>query len=135
MGANCCDDCKIAPVCLSQKTEVEQTGFFSNHPELEMLGACQYRDSSEYLEALKEICVGYLQHVAESMGFTLRPSPKQISKMVDTQLSDGRYVCPCKVYVEGVTDGEDIYCPCEEGKEDLRTKGVCHCGMFRRDAK
>lgn len=135
MGANCCDDCKIAPVCMSQKTEVEQTDFFSNHPEMEMLGACQYRDSSAYREALEEICLRYLQKTAESLGATLHPSPKQISKMVDTQTPEGLYVCPCKIRVPGMTDHEDIYCPCEAGVADLAEKGVCHCGMFRRDTK
>ena len=79
---------------------------------------------------MTEQCTQYLRRWAAELKCTFHPSPRQIQKMADTQVAENLYVCPCKVYGPGITDGEDIYCPCAEGIKNLAEGKKCHCGIF-----
>jgi len=75
-----------------------------------------------------------LRRYAESQGFKLNPDEKFVDSIIQGLLKNeakyGYRYCPCRVVTgDRAKDAKNI-CPCVYHKDEIKTMGHCHCGLF-----
>lgn len=81
--------------------------------------ACRFARSYELLS--------YLNQEAKRLGCWVVPSIPLFESMGYTLQEFGRPLCPSEPQGWRLPP---IFCPCEEGKDRIREKGACPCGIF-----
>lgn len=71
------------------------------------------------------------QKYAEKNRFKLNPD-KNIVRFVAEGLAEneknlGARFCPCRTFAG---NKKDSICPCKWHRQEIKTKGRCHCGLF-----
>lgn len=75
----------------------------------------------------------YISGVAAEKGWKIQPDEKKCNtllRIMKKRLVCETVICPCKVFVDGMVDVNDVKCPCNEAQSDIDSEGSCHCGMF-----
>ncbi|MDI6819660.1 MAG: ferredoxin-thioredoxin reductase catalytic domain-containing protein [Candidatus Hodarchaeaceae archaeon] len=75
-----------------------------------------------------------LRKYAESQGFEINPDEKIVDFVIQGLLKNeekfGYRYCPCRVVTGDKKQDARIICPCVYHKEEIRSMGRCHCGLF-----
>ena len=69
---------------------------------------------------------------AEKNGFKIKPNREIVdliaSGIAGNENAFGKRFCSCRAFTG---DGkEDSICPCKWHKQEIESKGRCHCGLF-----
>ncbi|MEM3506536.1 MAG: ferredoxin-thioredoxin reductase catalytic domain-containing protein [Candidatus Bathyarchaeia archaeon] len=79
---------------------------------------------------LKEI----LEKYAKSQGIRLNPDEKIVDLILEGLLNNekkyGYRYCPCRRVTGDKAVDAKIICPCIYHKEEIKSMGKCHCGLF-----
>jgi len=78
----------------------------------------------------------FVLKTAINRGWKVQPDQKKYDSLIKAMAkkADGDIViCPCKVYVKGMVDINEVKCPCPESQADVQLHGSCHCNMFIRE--
>ena len=82
-------------------------------------------------ELIKKILEDSKLHAGKN-GFKLNPDKNIVNLLVEgiaeNEKNLGIRLCSCRIFA-GDTK-EDSICPCKWHKEEIKTKGRCHCGLF-----
>lgn len=69
---------------------------------------------------------------AEENGFKLNPDHNIVEHITEgiaeNEKNFGKRYCSCRAFAGDKKD--DSVCPCIWHKEEIKTKGRCHCGLF-----
>ncbi|MEM2896249.1 MAG: ferredoxin-thioredoxin reductase catalytic domain-containing protein [Candidatus Bathyarchaeia archaeon] len=75
-----------------------------------------------------------LEKYAKSQGFKLNPDKKIVGLILEGLLKNekkyGYRYCPCRRVTGDKAMDAKIICPCVYHKEEIKTLGKCHCGLF-----
>jgi ferredoxin-thioredoxin reductase catalytic subunit len=86
-------------------------------------------DHSEEEDMLK-----WAKAYAQKQGFTINPEEKQRSTVIKGLVRNkgkfGRPYCPCRLRSGDEEKDRKIECPCVFHKEEIATRGQCHCNLF-----
>jgi ferredoxin-thioredoxin reductase catalytic chain len=86
-------------------------------------------DSSDETDMLK-----WVNAYAQKQGFSLNTDEKQlvtvIKGLVRNKTKYGRPYCPCRLRSGDEEKDRAIECPCVYHKEEIATKGQCHCNLY-----
>ena len=81
-------------------------------------------------EQLREV----LRRYAESQGFKLNPDEKVVDSLIQGLLKNeakyGYRYCPCRTITGDRMEDAKIICPCAYHKDEIKSMGHCHCGLF-----
>jgi ferredoxin-thioredoxin reductase catalytic chain len=71
---------------------------------------------------------------AQKQGFSLNTDERQLTTvikgLVRNKTKFGRPFCPCRLRSGDEEKDRAIECPCVYHKEEIATKGQCHCNLF-----
>lgn len=71
---------------------------------------------------------------AESQGFMLNPDEDittfVIQGLLHNEAKFGYRYCPCRVVTGNKDQDKKIICPCIYHKDEIKSMGRCHCGLF-----
>lgn len=71
---------------------------------------------------------------AKKQGFSVNSDEKQrttvIKGLVRNKNKFGRPYCPCRLRSGDEEKDRNIECPCIYHKEEIATRGQCHCNLF-----
>ena len=71
---------------------------------------------------------------ADKQGFQLQPDKEFLNELVKGLLENeknfGFRFCPCRAITGDKIKDAKIICPCVYHKDEIRTTGHCHCGLF-----
>lgn len=83
-------------------------------------------------EELIEKIIKDSQLYAEKNGFKLNPNKNIVRLLVEgiaeNQINLGARFCSCRAFAGDKK--ADSVCPCKWHKQEIETKGRCHCGLF-----
>lgn len=83
-------------------------------------------------EKLIEDIIRDSKSYAEKKGFKLNLNKDIVSfvaeGLAENEKNLGARFCPCRTFSGGRK--EDSTCPCKWHKDEIKTKGRCHCGLF-----
>jgi len=78
--------------------------------------------------------IKWVEGYAKKQGFVLNPDAKQFSTvirgLVRNKTKFGRPYCPCRLRSGDEEKDRSIECPCIFHKEEIATRGQCHCNLF-----
>lgn len=73
-----------------------------------------------------EYIVGKIKELAELHGFELSQNVQKIANAKSRMFDDEWERCPCDGH------NQERFCCSQLCQSDIRTKGLCHCGLFKR---
>ncbi len=80
-----------------------------------------------------------LKKYAEKQGFQLQPDnvflDEIIKGLLENEKKYGYRYCPCRTVTGDKAQDSRIICPCVYHKDEIKTMGHCHCGLFEAAAK
>lgn len=86
-------------------------------------------EPSEEADMLK-----WVHAYAQKAGFCVNNDEKQLGTVVRGLVRNktrfGRPYCPCRLRSGDEEKDRAIECPCVYHKEEVATKGQCHCNLF-----
>ena len=86
-------------------------------------------ENSEEAEMLR-----WADSYARKEGFTLNTDEKQLSTvirgLVRNRTKFGKQYCPCRLRSGDEEKDKNIICPCIYHKDEIATRGQCHCNLF-----
>lgn len=69
-----------------------------------------------------------LKQVAESNGFGISENAEKIARLKERMFGEEEWErCPC----DGMN--KERFCCSQLCQSDIRTKGLCHCGLFKKE--
>lgn len=81
-------------------------------------------------EKLRQLSKRY----AKSQGFMLNPDEKIVKFVIEGLLRNeakfGYMYCPCRAVTGDEGQDRKIICPCIYHKDEIKSMGHCHCGLF-----
>lgn len=73
-----------------------------------------------------EYIVGKIKELAELHGFELSQNVQKIANAKSRMFDDEWERCPCDGH------NQERFCCSQLCQSDIRAKGLCHCGLFKR---
>jgi ferredoxin-thioredoxin reductase catalytic chain len=71
---------------------------------------------------------------ADKQGFQLQSDKEILGELIKGLLENekkfGFRFCPCRAITGDKAKDAKIICPCVYHKEEIRTMGHCHCGLY-----
>ncbi len=111
--------------------------------KLEPLGVTVIEDSCimrAYMElftqkdAVYEAILRFARAYARAQGFVLNPDPEKLDEIISglayNQKTHGFRYCPCRPLSGDLEEDRKKICPCFWHREEIKTMGHCHCGLF-----
>ena len=76
---------------------------------------------------MSDFILDKLKQVAETNGFEITGNAEKIARLKGRMFGDDEwYRCPCDGF------NEERFCCSQLCQSDVRAKGLCHCGLFKR---
>jgi len=111
--------------------------------KLEPLGVTVIEDSCimrKYMELfvqkdpVYEAILRFARAYAKAQGFVLNPDPEKLDEIISglayNQKKYGFRYCPCRPISGDLEEDRKKICPCFWHREEIKTMGHCHCGLF-----
>ena len=73
-----------------------------------------------------EYIVGKIKELAELHGFELSQNLQKVANAKSRMFDDEWERCPCDGH------NQERFCCSQLCQSDIRAKGLCHCGLFKR---
>lgn len=73
-----------------------------------------------------EYIVGKIKELAELHGFELSQNVQKVANAKSRMFDDEWERCPCDGH------NQERFCCSQLCQSDIRAKGLCHCGLFKR---